>query len=116
MASGPINLEIQTSDTGVRYRMDLSMNYGALGKWRTAGEIEADLRRIMVDPGPRDSLMIYPDERTSFKTVMEFLLKLKAMETGLVSLCLKGEVNGSPAIHCLMSQPKKIVTDTRKPK
>ncbi len=76
-ASGPLTVEIMTTDRGVSYTLE---KYGLRldGDPKTPDEIETWLRGAVKAMGDREVIFIHPDDHTSFKTVQEMLRRFKA--------------------------------------
>ena len=77
-ASGPTTIEITTTDEGVTYTVH---DYDARIKneRQSPEEIEAWIRKYHPQR-PDELVVVRPNDRTPFKTVLEFLLRLKNAE------------------------------------
>jgi biopolymer transport protein ExbD len=76
-ASGAPAIFITTTDTGIHYRL-MDYNRRTEKEVKTLEEVEAWGRDRVIDEAG-DLLLIYPDDRTSFKALMEVMRRLKTL-------------------------------------
>jgi hypothetical protein len=74
-ASGPPDIFISTAETGISYRL-VDHNRRSEKQAKTLEEVGA-WSSDRVKEGAGDVFMVYPDDRTSFKTLMDVLRRLK---------------------------------------
>ncbi len=82
-ASGAPSIEIITSDAGIGYTLHKE-GYGISKETMTPDEIETWLRAH--SDHTRELVIIYPDDRTSFRTVRDILRRLKSAGVRMYSV------------------------------
>jgi biopolymer transport protein ExbD len=94
-ANSLIVLEIRTTDAGISYTINNQQR-------NTPAEVEAWLRLMVSEFGDADPVLIRPDERTSFKTVLDMLQRFKAAGVKRFEVFTDAEVrNGARFQHSL---------------
>ncbi|RYD79257.1 MAG: hypothetical protein EOP84_13270 [Verrucomicrobiaceae bacterium] len=70
-------VHITTADEGLSFRLQ-NINHRTEKKVKSLDEVETWLREVCDDKNQGDIVLIYTDNRTSFKTVSDVLRRLKA--------------------------------------
>ena len=85
-ASGAITIEIITNDSGSHYTLH-KQGYYADMESMTPGEIEAWLREAIKRIADHDMILIYADDRTPFRAVLDMLRRFKAAGVRNFAVC-----------------------------
>lgn len=101
-ASGPITIDINTTDAGVTYDLhdyDLRVEKDR----QTPDEIEAWIRKRIAEL-PQHLVVIQPDDRTAFKTVFEMLRRFKSAGVNQFAVVTHEGAN----VHSVIGSTDKI--------
>ena len=96
--SGPVEITISTTDSGIVYTM-LDPGYRKRMSDPTPDQIEAWIQAHPDDESFNSLVTIYPDDRTSFKTVLDTLRRLKAAGRKKFELITRESRNGAEIRH-----------------
>jgi biopolymer transport protein ExbD len=105
-ASGPPDIFISTGETGVSYRL-VDWNRRSEKEAKTLEEAAA-WSSDRVKEGTGDVFMIYPDGRTSFKTVLDLLRRLKSAGVKHFSIGTAEVREGVEGLHYLLIKAETI--------
>ena len=105
-ASGPPDIFITTAEAGVSYRL-VDWNRRSEKKAKTLEEAGA-WSSDRVKEGAGDVFMIYPDDRTSFRTVLDLLRRLKSAGVKHFSVGAVELREGVEVLHYLRGKTETI--------
>jgi len=94
-ANSVIVIEIATTDAGISYTMNAQP--------KTPAEIEGWLREAIRTFGDADPVLVCPDNRTSFKTVLEMLQRFKAAGVKHFEVFAVAETDGGTRVRDSLS-------------
>lgn len=96
-ASGAVTIEITTTDAGTSYTLHKQGYYADMAV-ATLPEIEAWLRGAIKQIGDREPVLIYADDRTPFRTVMDMLRRFKVAGVKRFAVCSGTGADVKPAL------------------
>ncbi len=106
VASGPPLIKVTTADAGVSYHLE-NLNARTEKDAKTLEEVEDWLRELL-KVSQEDLVVIYPDERTSFRTVSDLLRRLKAAGVAQYAITTIESRNGTQFSHSVVGSTDKI--------
>jgi hypothetical protein len=110
-ASGAVTIEITTTDAGTSYTLHKQGYYAGMAS-TTPDEIETWLRSAVDRIGERESILIYANERASFKVVAAMLSRLKAAGAKRFAVCIGTGADVRPALSANLDDIRLHRSDT----
>ena len=108
LGSGPVEITISTTDSGIAYTMH-DPGYRVRMPNPTLDQIEAQLKAHPDDDDTYNTLVtIYPDDRTSFKTVLDLLRRVKAASRKNFIVITRESSNGAEVRHHLRGSTEDV--------